>query len=91
MSQRTTMALARRSDVEVTKKGGVHMSGHPTWSRIREYRKHGYVFKTRTVKYHMCLAVYEPGTGWQFSDINTDKLIAFSDDYEMTRNVVYVP
>lgn len=67
------------------------MSGHPTWSRIREYRKRGCDFKTKTVKYHLCLAFFDPDTGWQFSDINTDKLIAFSDDYEMTRNVVYVP
>lgn len=57
---------------------------------IKELNRNGYAFKGRMVHRKMCVAMYDPYECiWTFTDIETDKLIAISEDFNLTVDVTY--
>ena len=61
-----------------------------TNNTIKELNRNGYKVKARTIHRHLCIALYDPYEAiWTFTDINTDQLVAISEDFNLTIGVAY--
>lgn len=57
---------------------------------VKTLVKNGYKVKGRLVHRHLCVALYDPYEAiWTFTDVNTDKLVAIAEDFNLTIGVAY--